>query len=653
MLLSGITAVLVVVLVSVFAVLARNAFQHQREANRILSVVHTASDVLSSKEVVRVDLGIIYAALEAPEAASPSTVRHIMELHAKSERALHSVLEKFQARQSIDTQRGFAQVLKDYAHYREVIPRVVAAVQLPITQRPSGLLADATNTTVKLLSGIDSQSDLLSGRIAGTDSFIDNMMKINQVAWSVRSFAGVDRRLMGTAIANARQLSADERQVLSEKDGIIGALWSTIDNADSDASQPPQLRAKIKDAEGTYFLRLRSLRQKIINDLASGRKVPISGQEWVTLSTPALNSIAAISDTALDLTESHVEAQVVVADQNFYIAIGLMFLSIGLASFTTLYVIWRIIRPLNQITETMIAVAQGDLQQKIMFEDRKDEIGQFARALHIFRDGATEKQKLEVELVRNQAAKEVAETSSRVKSEFLANMSHELRTPLNAILGFSEILMVQLYGPLGHVKYKEYAEDVHKSGAHLLELINDVLDLSKIDAGKMELRESVFSISEVVKDAVLLVRGKAKDRVMLKLSVPEDSQILADKRLIKQILINLLSNAIKFTPEGGTITVGAHHNSGQELQIYVADTGIGMDALQLDKAFSAYGQINSKVAQTHQGTGLGLPIAQSLARLHGGDLVGQSSPGEGTRMVLHLPENRVVGPVGAARLAAG
>jgi signal transduction histidine kinase len=652
MLLSAITAVLVVVLVSVFAVSAHSAFQHQREANRILSVVHTARDVLSSKEVVRVDLGIIYAALEAPEAASPSTVGRITELHARSERALRSVLEKLRARQSIDTQRGFAQVLKDYAHYRTVIPQVVAAVQLPIKQRPSGLLADATNTTVKLLDGIDSQSDLLSGRIAGTDPFIDNMMKINQVAWSVRSFAGLDRRLMGTAITNARQLSADERQVLSEKDGIIGALWGTIDNADSVAFLPPQLRARIKDAESTYFLRLRAMRKNIIDDLTTGQVVQISGQEWVTLSTPALNSIAAISDTALDLTESHAEAQVAVADQNFYIAIALMFLSIGLASFTTLYVMWRIIRPLHQITETMNAVVQGDLQQKIPFEGRKDEIGQFSRALHIFRDSAAEKQRLEVELVRNQAAKEVAETSNRVKSEFLANMSHELRTPLNAILGFSEILKVQLYGPLGHVKYREYAEDVHKSGTHLLELINDVLDLSKIDAGKMELRESVFSVSELIDDAMVLIRDKAKDHVRLELNVQEDTKILADKRLIKQILINLLSNAIKFTPEGGAITVGTQHGSGQEIQIYVADTGIGMDARQLDKAFSPYGQIDSRVAQTHQGTGLGLPIAQSLARLHGGDIIGHSSPGHGTRMILHLPASRVVRPVGATQRAA-
>jgi len=639
-LLSAITAVLVFVLVTGFVISAHNAFQRQREAKRILSVVHTTRDILSSKEVVRVDLGIIYAALEAPEAANGVTIRQITLLHAKSEMALRSVLEELKARQSNDTKRGFARVLKDYAHYSKVIAQVVVAVKQPINRRPTGLLADATTTTVTLLDGIDNQSDLLSGRIVGTDPFIDDMMKINQVAWSVRSLAGVDRRLMGTAITNARRLSLDELRTLSKEDDVIGAFWDTIYHTDSLSLQPAQLKAAIQHAEDVYFSRLRPVRQKIIDSLMRGRTVSISGQEWVALSNPALNSIAAISDTALDLTEAHVESQVAIASQNFYFAIALMLLSIGLASFTTLYVMWRVIRPLKQITETMIAVVRGDFQHEIPFEGRQDEIGQFARTLHLFREGAAEKHRLEVELVRNQSAKEAAETSNRVKSEFLANMSHELRTPLNAIIGFSEIIGTEVFGP-GIPRYREYATDIHGAGRHLLSLINDILDLSKAEAGKFDLQAEPTDLSCLIEECTRLVRGRvAEHGLLINVDIAALPPLLIDRLRVKQVLLNLLSNAIKFTEEGGAVSVKATYDEAEGVIICVRDTGIGIAPDMIAVAFEPFRQIDSALSRKFEGTGLGLPLVKTLVELHGGKATIKSTLGNGTSVFISFPPSR-------------
>jgi signal transduction histidine kinase len=239
-------------------------------------------------------------------------------------------------------------------------------------------------------------------------------------------------------------------------------------------------------------------------------------------------------------------------------------------------------------------------------------------------------------------AKQSADDANRAKSEFLASMSHELRTPLNAILGFSEVIKEELFGPVGLAKYVDYAQDVHNSGQHLLDLINDILDLSKIDAGKVELREENIIVADLIADSASLVRERAqKSGVGLEiLDAAELPQLVADKRLLKQILLNLLSNAVKFTPAGGRVTVKAALDRQGALRISVADTGIGMNPSDIAKAMSPYGQIDSRVSRKHQGTGLGLPISRSLAHMHGGELEVDSKPGRGTRITLVLPPQR-------------
>jgi two-component system cell cycle sensor histidine kinase PleC len=246
------------------------------------------------------------------------------------------------------------------------------------------------------------------------------------------------------------------------------------------------------------------------------------------------------------------------------------------------------------------------------------------------------------ELARKYEAEKVrAEAANQAKSEFLANMSHELRTPLNAINGFSEIMFAEMYGPLGDRRYRDYARDILNSGQHLLALINDILDMSKIEAGKMSLRFEPMSIAEVVDDAARLMRNRAESAgLVLRLELGDLPEVEADYRAVKQVLLNLLSNAVKFTPRGGRITVVAErsdHPLGERVRIGVRDTGIGISAEDLVRLARPFEQIESQQAKTQQGTGLGLALTNSLVEMHGGLFELRSAPGQGTTAAFSLP----------------
>ena len=247
----------------------------------------------------------------------------------------------------------------------------------------------------------------------------------------------------------------------------------------------------------------------------------------------------------------------------------------------------------------------------------------------------SERKAQEIELMRT---RDEAESASRAKTQFLANMSHELRTPLNAVIGFSEILNRELFGALGEARYRDYARLIHESGEHLLNVVNEILDMSKLEAGKFKIVKEPFDVAPLVKSCCDLMRHIAEQRSLsLIMDVTTDiPELPADKRACKQMLLNVISNAIKFTDPGGWVRVSARQ-SGGNVEFIVADNGIGIAEQDLPKLGNPFVQANNSYDRSYDGAGLGLSVVKGLARLHGGRLELASVLGEGTIVTISLP----------------
>jgi signal transduction histidine kinase len=622
-----------VVLISVFAIFARTAFERQRDAAHILSVVTVKRDLLLAQEALRLEGAILDTALEEATVADAGTVESIARLHARSQRAF----ARMRSHDGDQLTSGYAEILQGSADYNRLMPRILAAARLPREARPPSLVVERTRAANGLLGAMNRKSNSLSSSISSSDPLINEMLRDADISWRMRSDAGRDRHAIMSAILAEQAPSAEMLQAFAELKGRVATSWVAIGDDSRLPEFPGAMKAAVARANWLYFTDFMALRTQTIRALSQGKRVNLTGRDWVNLTNPGVNSIMAIAGTALNLTESYAAGQVKVAHRNFYFAIALMLGSITLASFAAIYVIWRVIRPLRAITATMASIADGRMQGEIPFGDRHDEIGQFSTALKMFRDSTLERLRLEKALLDSRVAQETAETSSRVKSEFLANMSHELRTPLNAVIGFSDIMQHQIRGPLPP-GYQEYAALIHESGTHLLNLVSDILDLAKIEAGKFTIDPRDMDLMETVDLCLRLTQRRAEqgDVRLVKTTSQDRVMLNADPRACKQILLNLLSNAVKFTRRGGTVEIDVA-TTGDRVSLRVRDTGVGIPAHLLSRVGGAFEQASNDPMLAREGTGLGLALVKALVAQHGGSMCIESQENIGTVVSVDLP----------------
>ena len=412
-------------------------------------------------------------------------------------------------------------------------------------------------------------------------------------------------------------------------DLAINAALSQLGPATNESrfgfTPPPGDEGVLRRIRAVYDTFSRQLERIIANDRAG--KTGRASQPFLSVAISADNDLGFQTDRLAATTRTQTDRLIAqsgsayASSRNLFIGVGAG--SVLLALTLGLILSWSLIGPIQRTEARLAEIAAGDFSQHIEVANR-DELGSLAVNLNRMND---ELRRLYDEL----------ETVSRHKSEFLANMSHELRTPLNAIIGFSELLQARLAGDLNE-QQAGYVADVLDAGRHLLALINDILDLSKVEAGKMELEMSEVSLRDTLESGVTMHADRAaRAGVALALRLePDEIAVQADERKLRQVVFNLISNAVKFTPAGGRVDVAARLEDGV-VEVAVTDTGTGIAPENQDLIFEEFGQVRGDDGKQHDGTGLGLPLSRRLVELHGGRLWVESVQGAGSTFRFTLP----------------
>jgi len=633
-----IVGLLVAVLVAASALSVQQALEQRQQARRVEKIAEVSYDLLSELNLLRDERGSTAGLIASPGAPDSDEVRYQADLRAQSTPMMRQILARLTAISPKTDVFYRAEITQRFDRLQALRAESDSAISLPIDRRPRDLHARFIAGVTDLTEALTEATTRLAAQMSRQDAYIARMANIGRLAWTVRAAAGDDSLRWWTADIVGRRLTPEQIDGFQLLKAKVDAPWNVLKDDAAHDGAPDKVAQAIVRSERLYFEIDRRMRGDILADLAMGRPAPPPTTATRQVNTRGLYSLMGVADAAFGAVAAHAAAQAADAERAAYVALAAMAVSIGLGVGISAFANAQVLSPLGRITRAMKAVVEGDVDHPIPDMARPDEVGELARALDVFRANAAAKAAMDEQLLASRIAREAAEASARAKAQFLANMSHEIRTPLTAVIGFSDLMAAATGLP---EPAQTYARRIQVAGKALLALVNDILDVSRIEAGQVELDIQPCALQGPIGEALELVRLAADRKgLVLVLRLDEDLpvQVLADRARLRQVLLNLLSNAIKFTVHG-SVTVEARHRSDLDgrLRVRVSDTGPGICEQDQLRLFHRFSQIDASNTRQFGGAGLGLAISKGLVELMGGEIGLESAEGMGSTFWFDIP----------------
>ncbi|GIK98278.1 MAG: hypothetical protein BroJett029_24870 [Alphaproteobacteria bacterium] len=608
-----------------------------RHAHRMLAL---DSQLGSATVALARERGMISTALAAADPAATRTVEEIAAVQRQADAMIGNALSSL-SRLGDGLRVQLARVQQARSRVLELRSGADSLLRQPDDRRDQTFGAAWIAGATELIEACQALRLAAMRTTNAAETTFEDLQTLQHFAWAAAEHAGRERARLGALISAGEPIGEAALADLHRNRGELQFAWEMSTFLADLVAGVPEVHSAAAVAARRYFVEFDRLRSSIMAAGRAGKRYPVDAQAWLRESTAAIDSLLAVQSAAAEAAAQYRNAAFARAVSAILLGAGLFVAAAAIATAALFLLRRRVIDPLRQLTLAARRFARGDFAAAIPGSGATPEIAEMTIAVEEIRNDALARARLEAEL---RQARDRAEAANLAKTQFLANISHELRTPLNAIIGFSELISTEALGPLGQDKYRDYARDVNQSGYHLLAIVNDLLDMSRIEAKQVALAEDEVDLAEIAEVCLRRVEDQARAADLhLEYDPVRLESVRADQRRIAQIITNLLSNAVKFTPAGGRVCLRLRATPRGEAVIEVEDTGIGMRQSDLALVFEPFRQVDQGLARRYEGTGLGLSLSKAIAELHGGRLELESALGVGTTVRLILPAERRFG----------